>query len=103
MSSNVCAEEEPLWIYKVSFYYYAFMGTMAVIIIALPISWLTKDSEKVPTNPDLYSPLVHRFLPNEDKPVEYSTIEKALHIITTTGLEKEREAMESVLNNQRSS
>ncbi|KAF5299820.1 hypothetical protein FQA39_LY11357 [Lamprigera yunnana] len=55
-------QEEPLWLFRISFQYYHVLGTITTIIIGLLISWITSRKSDFDVNPDLLSPVVHRFL-----------------------------------------
>lgn len=76
--------EEPYWLFRISFYYYVLIGAIVVVIIALPVSWLTRKEEDPPVHPDLISPCIHWTLPENEKPPEYLTVEGALKKIQLT-------------------
>lgn len=92
-----------MWLFIISLWYYTALGTIAVIMIGLVVSWLSEDNDNV-TDPDLFSPLVHRFLPKNHEKNQYSSVEKAVQLLqtsTTAVEETEKVALEpaSVLNN----
>lgn len=70
--------EHPPWLFRISFYYYSLIGAALVIIIALPVSKLTRKKDDPPAHPDLISPCVHWMIPEDQKPAQYRTVECAL-------------------------
>lgn len=79
--------EKPFAIFLISFYFFVFIGAVLVLLIGLPVSWMTKNEKDEPVNLDLISPIVYRFLPqtqNHDKlSLQYQTVEKALTNVVT--------------------
>lgn len=64
--------------FRISFYYYSLIGAALVIIIALPVSKLTRKKDDPPAHPDLISPCVHWMIPDDQKPAQYLSVECAL-------------------------
>ncbi|GJQ68446.1 hypothetical protein Trydic_g17029 [Trypoxylus dichotomus] len=67
------AAEEPFFIYKVSFYWYAIMGLLMVVLTSLVISYFTEHEK--PLNKDCISPIMH-FLINDkyEGPPDYDDV-----------------------------
>uniref|UniRef100_A0A1Y1KD11 Sodium/solute symporter n=1 Tax=Photinus pyralis TaxID=7054 RepID=A0A1Y1KD11_PHOPY len=57
-------EEEPNAFYRISFWYYTFLGFLVVIVVGLVVSWLTRKNNP-PVRPELLSPSVQFLLPKE--------------------------------------
>ncbi|PSN30897.1 hypothetical protein C0J52_26632 [Blattella germanica] len=55
--------EEPLPIFRISYMWYTFIGVATVLIVGLTVSFLTKPNVAKDVNPDLLTPIIHRFLP----------------------------------------
>lgn len=41
------------------------VGVMSVLIVGMLVSWITGPTDMKEINPDLISPVIHRFLPRE--------------------------------------
>ncbi|KAF2897368.1 hypothetical protein ILUMI_08807, partial [Ignelater luminosus] len=70
------AQEEPFWLFRISFYNYVPMGTILTIIIGLTVSWFSESKFDPPCNPDLLSPWIHRFLPKSSFAASYDLAEE---------------------------
>ncbi|KAF2883309.1 hypothetical protein ILUMI_22869 [Ignelater luminosus] len=95
------ASEKPYVIFLISFYFFTLIGALLVLIIGLPVSWMTENERDEPVNLDLISPVVYRFLPetrqSHDKlSMRYQTVEKALTNIVTVENEGEKVIMNGI-------
>ncbi|KAF5302557.1 hypothetical protein FQR65_LT00929 [Abscondita terminalis] len=73
-------EEEPLWLFRITFHYYVLIGTLTTIIVGLLISVCTKKDGDLKLDRKLFSPIVHRFLQPSQvdadfKPITYTFAE----------------------------
>lgn len=50
--------QEPLWLFRISFHYYVFVGCLICLIIGLPVSWFTRKD----VDPDLLSPVIRKLI-----------------------------------------
>lgn len=91
------SDNQPFFVYRISRYYYALIGTAVTMIAGYGISIFTKDDERN-FHLDLISPVVHCLVPTEKEKIvpgntEYCSVDKALHIVTyNTEKHKEAEA-----------
>ncbi|KAF5273208.1 hypothetical protein FQA39_LY07539 [Lamprigera yunnana] len=53
------ANEEPFWLFRISFQYYYLIGTMTTVIVGLLASWLTRKKSDMAVDPDYISPFVN--------------------------------------------
>lgn len=94
-----------MWLFVISLWYYTAVGTIAVIAIGLVVSWLSDDNDNI-TDPDFFSPLVHRFLPKNHEKNQYCSVEKSIQLLQTTTAVEEPETVPleptSVINNLQS-
>lgn len=56
--------EDIFLLFRISHYYYSLIGTLVVLIIALPISWLTGNQTHV--DEELITPWMRWAIPNKD-------------------------------------
>lgn len=90
---NILNREEPLWLFKISFYWYCLIGMVITLVVGLIVSYFTKEKNNKPIDKDLLSPVIYWMLPktmefnNEHKyseknynytPVELKVIESKL-------------------------
>ncbi|PNF13986.1 hypothetical protein B7P43_G08671 [Cryptotermes secundus] len=61
---------EPLYIYRISYTLYTMIGVATAIIVGLVVSFLTKPNNSEDVDPDLLTPVIHRFLPSKVKHIE---------------------------------
>ncbi|KAK5650870.1 hypothetical protein RI129_001899 [Pyrocoelia pectoralis] len=54
-------DEQPFWLFKISFQYYDLIGTIISVIVGSVISWLTKRKDDPLVNPEHLSPIVRMF------------------------------------------
>ncbi|XP_066587928.1 sodium-coupled monocarboxylate transporter 1-like [Prorops nasuta] len=82
----IASEEEPFFLFSISFMYYTLFGSLTVVIVGTIVSFLLGAPEISDVNRDHFPPLVRRFLP----PKKY--MEVSLHNVPTaivTNPEKE--------------
>ncbi|KAK4876937.1 hypothetical protein RN001_009443 [Aquatica leii] len=60
------ATEEPFVMYRITFWYYTFFGTVVVVGVGLAISLFTQTNDHH-VNSDLLSPLIKRLLPKQEE------------------------------------
>ncbi|KAF7285221.1 hypothetical protein GWI33_011544 [Rhynchophorus ferrugineus] len=75
--------ERPFWLYQMSYMYYTAVGALAAIVLGIIVSYFTGYNRKKKISKDLLSPVVHRFLKDDD-PIQNNHIElstKAENII----------------------
>lgn len=67
------------------------MGTFITIILAVIISFFTRDNNAAPVRRELLSPLVHSLVPDDKTSIEvkYNTVGNALKIVSDYEVEKE--------------
>ncbi|XP_065172016.1 LOW QUALITY PROTEIN: sodium-coupled monocarboxylate transporter 2-like [Atheta coriaria] len=74
---------EPTWsppfIYRITHYYYGMMGCLLVLLIGIPVSYMTRSKRK-PVSKDLISPAMHWALDKTVLP-EYYSVAKASQIV----------------------
>ncbi|RZC35085.1 sodium-coupled monocarboxylate transporter 1-like [Asbolus verrucosus] len=76
---------KPFFLFRISYYYYAPLGTIVTIICALLISY-TLNNDDPPVHRDLLSPVIYFMLSDEkleDEKKDYYSLERALHLVTT--------------------
>lgn len=76
--------EEVFFLFRITYYYYTFIGTAVVIVVGLLVSYFTKPDTKI-LNKDLITPLMHWALPEESIPednIKYYNVEKAMNMLT---------------------
>ncbi|KAK4876940.1 hypothetical protein RN001_009446 [Aquatica leii] len=61
-------KEEPFVMYRITFWYYTFFGTIVVLVVGLVISYFTRTSEHH-VNPDLLSPVIKCLLPKQKESI----------------------------------
>ncbi|XP_018332183.1 sodium-coupled monocarboxylate transporter 1-like [Agrilus planipennis] len=80
-TSDPVVHQQPFAIFRITHYYYAFIGTAITVIVGLIVSYLTKRPTDPPVNRDYISPVVHFALPKE-KPSDYYSVEKAMEMVS---------------------
>lgn len=76
MNDNATEQNEPLILYRISFYWFVGIGVCIVFAVGIIVSYFTEDDK--PLNRDCISPVVQFLLKqDEDEPPKYDTIEKA--------------------------
>ncbi|GJQ68450.1 hypothetical protein Trydic_g17031 [Trypoxylus dichotomus] len=76
--------EVPFFLYRISYYYYTFVGSMITIITGLIVSYFTGKKDDPPVHRDLITPIMHFLLPQEEAITNekiYYTVEKALSLL----------------------
>ncbi|KAF5280593.1 hypothetical protein FQR65_LT00346 [Abscondita terminalis] len=53
-------QEEPIWLFKISFQYYCLIGTVTTVLVGVIVSLLTRENTGEQVNPDYISPFVHK-------------------------------------------
>ncbi|CAH0545847.1 unnamed protein product [Brassicogethes aeneus] len=81
-------QNEPFFLFRISFYWYYPIGTLLVVIVGSFVSWILGDANEKRFEKNLYSPIVHRFIPNA--PADY--VQVALKDI-----ECEQESIKNIL------
>lgn len=75
---------EPTWsppfIYRITHYYYGMMGCLLVLLIGIPVSYMTRSGKEKPVSKDLISPAMHWALDKTVLP-EYYSVAKASQIV----------------------
>jgi len=75
---------QPFGIFFISFYFFTFIGTVLVLLIGLPVSWVTRNKRDAPVDSDLLSPCIYWLLPEKQKgklSTRYVSVERALENI----------------------
>ncbi|KAK9722159.1 Sodium:solute symporter family [Popillia japonica] len=81
MNDNATEQNEPLILYRISFYWFVGIGVCIVFAVGIIVSYFTEDDK--PLNRDCISPVVQFLLKqDEDEPPKYDTIEKAKRTVT---------------------
>lgn len=73
----------PLSLFKLSPYFYTFLGALIVFVIGIPVSWWTRDPDHR-VDPDLISPISQRFISNEKGNKIYYDVNTALKMTKET-------------------
>ncbi|KAK5650868.1 hypothetical protein RI129_001897 [Pyrocoelia pectoralis] len=61
INTSTVDEQQPLWLFKISFQYYDLIATIISVIVGSVISWLTKREDDPLVNPEHLSPIVRMF------------------------------------------
>ncbi|KAF2898113.1 hypothetical protein ILUMI_08055 [Ignelater luminosus] len=100
---TTCSEEdEPFWLFKISFYYYTLIGAVLAVLIGLVVSWITSSDTDTEVDPDLLCPFVQRYLQKSRRAIKYTSVDKSLHIIAMNENEKEIKTSNSCINDKKS-
>ncbi|GJQ68448.1 hypothetical protein Trydic_g17030 [Trypoxylus dichotomus] len=86
--------EVPFFLYRISYYYYTFVGSMITIITGLIVSYFTRNKDDPPVHRDLITPIMHFLLPQEEAITNekiYYPVEKALNLLNVE-TESEKQA-----------
>jgi hypothetical protein len=87
VASDVCNDladrEEPLYIYRISYMWYALIGVATAIIVGMAVSFLTKANSAEDIDPDLLTPVIHRFLPSKARHIELLPHKQVRHVTFT--------------------
>ncbi|KAF2892442.1 hypothetical protein ILUMI_13727, partial [Ignelater luminosus] len=75
---TMSSQEEPFWLFKISFYYYVFMGTIISMVIGQIVSWIFRSKDDQPVSADFLSPCIHRFLSKSAFETRYCSVEKEM-------------------------
>ncbi|RZC34409.1 SSF domain containing protein [Asbolus verrucosus] len=73
-STDFDLHSQPFFLFRVSFYWYPVIGALIVIVVGLLVTWICKEENENKYNKDLYSPIVHRFVPKN--PQQYEIIDQ---------------------------
>ncbi|XP_058797264.1 sodium-coupled monocarboxylate transporter 2-like [Phymastichus coffea] len=65
ISSSISVEDEPFIIFHISLYYYTFIGGIITIAIGLITSYFSGEMNTSRVNPDHFSPIIRRLLPQD--------------------------------------
>nr|CAD7449788.1 unnamed protein product [Timema bartmani] len=57
------SREDVFFLYRMSYLWYSIIGTLTAIIVGLIVSFMTGPRDPRSIDPDLLSPVIHRFLP----------------------------------------
>nr|CAD7595853.1 unnamed protein product [Timema genevievae] len=57
------SREDVFFLYRMSYLWYSIIGTLTAIIVGLIVSFMTGPRDPKSIDPDLLSPVIHRFLP----------------------------------------
>lgn len=60
---------EPFFLYRVSYVYYPLIGVVVCIIVGLAVSWYTGANKPHKMDPDLLSPVIHKYISFLDEDV----------------------------------
>ncbi|XP_069691678.1 sodium-coupled monocarboxylate transporter 1-like [Periplaneta americana] len=69
--------EEPFVLFRLSYLYLIVVGCFTVIVVGLPVSFLTGANDPSKMHPDLLSPVIHWMLP-KDKKDQYEPVKPVL-------------------------
>lgn len=72
------AQDDVLWLFRISFYYYTLIGASITLLVGNIVSAFTQD-DSPPVHPDLLSPIIRRYLPDKK---QYYTVDRALTMVT---------------------
>lgn len=67
---NINFRGEPFPLYTVSYVYYPVIGALTVIVIGLVVSFITGPNKPSHMDPDLFSPVIQKYLKTEYDIVE---------------------------------
>ncbi|KAF6211056.1 hypothetical protein GE061_014169 [Apolygus lucorum] len=71
----VYPEQNVLWVIKLSYLYYAAIGTITTMIVGNVVSYLTGPDDVASTNPDLLAPCIRKFIkPKKSGPSESNKV-----------------------------
>lgn len=84
--------------YRISFYYYTLIGAIIVIVVGLIVSWITRNDDDPDVDPKLLCPFVQKYLQKSTKTIEYTSVDKGLHIVDMNEKEKEIGGFDSSFN-----
>uniref|UniRef100_A0A0K8T9M5 Sodium-coupled monocarboxylate transporter 2 n=2 Tax=Lygus hesperus TaxID=30085 RepID=A0A0K8T9M5_LYGHE len=76
------------YIYRITVFYNIAMGTIISVVIGLIVSYLTGPNRLEDVNPDLVSPVIHRFLPKYRKEYMPVPLEMAIRTINVNSPEE---------------
>lgn len=65
ISSPTVADDSVPLIFKLSYLYYAFLGTLTTVLVGLIVSYLSEQPEPRCLEPKLFAPPIRRFLPQK--------------------------------------
>ncbi|RZC41083.1 SSF domain containing protein [Asbolus verrucosus] len=65
--NEVYEDNEPITLFQLSFYWYTLIGATFVIVVGLLVSWISKEENETKYDKDLYSPIIHRFVPKNQQ------------------------------------
>jgi len=78
--NDLADREEPLYIYRISYMWYALIGVVTAITVGMVVSFLTKPNSVEDVDSDLLTPVIHRFLPSKAKHIELHTHKQVSHV-----------------------
>lgn len=58
--------EPPFAFYRLSYMYYTALGTVTAILVGVLVSWLSGCNKNKTIHIDLFSPIIHRFIKQND-------------------------------------
>ncbi|XP_046659806.1 sodium-coupled monocarboxylate transporter 1-like [Homalodisca vitripennis] len=67
VGSPVVADASVPLIFQMSYWYYITLGTLVVLLVGLPVSYLTEPVDMKHLEPALFAPFVRQFLPQKQK------------------------------------
>lgn len=90
--NNTSTDDQPMFFFRLSFYYFTMFGTLVTMLVGLIISYATEKDEKE-VDRSVISPVAHFLLPKEEKifknGVNYYSVDKALElVINDNGIDK---------------
>lgn len=71
------SRNEPFILYKISYLYYPFIGTLVCVVIGMVVSYFTEMNEPHRMDPDLLSPVIHKYISFVDEEVVNKKLMKA--------------------------
>lgn len=74
IGSPLKADESVPSIFKLSYCYYSFVGTIIVFLVGLPVSYLTESPDFTKLDPKLFSPVIRPYLPPQPSANEYTLV-----------------------------
>ncbi|KAF2899872.1 hypothetical protein ILUMI_06320 [Ignelater luminosus] len=91
-------DDEPFWLFKISFYYYTFIGAVIAIVVGLLVSRITRSDDDPDVDPNLLCPFVQKYLQKSTKTIEYTSVDTTIDTVDMNEKENKVEGFDCSFN-----